>query len=104
MTRSNLYLALAVAGGVIPWIFLADFFSVKGAEDFVPSLFSNGATGGLTADVLISSFTFWFFLHYEGRRRGVRSLWLYVLVNLLIGLSCALPLFLRAREKTFGDS
>lgn len=104
MTRSTLYLILAAAGALVPWIFLADFLAAHGAAQFIPSLFVNGAAGGLTIDLLISSFTFWLFLFHEGRRRGVRFLWLYVVVNLLIGLSCALPLFLAARERSVTSS
>src|ERR1700682_1477305 len=38
-----------------------------------------------------------FFL--KGRRRGMRNLWLYVVCNLAVGVSLALPLFLFFRER-----
>ena len=100
MTRSRLFLFLAVTGAVVPWLFFAGFLRAEGlAGDFVGALFANGAAGGFTADLLISSLTFWLFLFPEARRGGVRRPWIYVLLNLLIGLSCALPLFLWAREQ-----
>jgi hypothetical protein len=84
---------------VVPYVFFLRFFAAEGpAGNFVGALFANGAAGGFTADLLISSLVFWVFLWHESRRAGVARSWLYVLVNLTIGLSCALPLFLWARE------
>jgi len=92
-------MVLAVIGAVVPWFFFFDFFRTEGpGGDFVGSLFVDGAAGGFSADLLISSIVFWIFLFVERRRTGVARPWLYVIVNLLIGLSCALPLFLWARE------
>jgi hypothetical protein len=103
MSRSSLYLSLAAIGALLPWLFFLQFFRVEGlAGDFVGALFVNGAAGGFTTDLLISSVVFWVFLFAEARRCGVARPWLYVLVNLLIGLSCALPLFLWAREGSEG--
>ena len=99
MSRSSLYLLLAAIGAVLPWVFFAGFFSAEGlAGDFIGALFANGAAGGFTTDLLISSLVFWMFLFPEARRVGVTAPWLFVVVNLLIGLSCALPLFLWRRE------
>lgn len=103
MSRGSLYLLLAAVGAVVPWLFFAGFFASQGvAGDFVGALFVNGAAGGFSADLLISSLVFWIFLVPEARRAGVARPWLYVVVNLVIGLSCALPLFLWQRERAGG--
>ncbi len=88
----NVYLALAILGAIVPYVFFLDHFDSAGLSigTFVASAFVNGAAGGATADLVISSLVFWAYL---GSRRAPQ-LWLYVLVNLLIGLSCALPLYL----------
>jgi hypothetical protein len=100
MSRRGLFLVLAVLGGIAPYIFFFQFFSAEGlAGNFVGALFVNGAAGGFATDVLISSVVFWIYLFAEARRVGVSRPWVYVLVNLCIGLSCAFPLFLWAREK-----
>ena len=52
--------------------------------------FVNGVAGGFTADVLISSAVFWIYLF----SRNTSQIWMYIALNLLIGLSCALPLYL----------
>lgn len=100
MWRSSIYLTLAVLGAVAPYFFFLQFFAAEGlAGDFVGALFVNGAAGGFSADLLISSLVFWIYMLGEARRVGVARSWIFVVVNLAIGLSCALPLFLWARER-----
>lgn len=67
---------------------------------FISQLFATPAAGGFTADLLITSLTFWVWSYHEARARGMRRWWAYIAVNLVVGLSCALPAFLyvRARE------
>ncbi len=92
----SLYLMLAIAGALVPYLFFFDFFTAQGFDipAFVSALFSNGAVGGFTADLLISSAVFWAMMAQAKARR----IWLFVLLNLSIGLSCALPAYLYARE------
>jgi hypothetical protein len=100
MSRGSIYLLLAIGGAVLPWFFFADFFANQAsAGAFVGALFANGATGGFTVDLLISSVVFWIFFFPEARRVGVTGSWVFVVVNLLVGLACALPLFLWRRER-----
>ena len=95
----NVYLILAIVGAVVPYIFFLDFFATSGFElgGFVAALFANGAAGGFTADLLITSFAFWIYLW----SKNTPFIWAYVLINLTIGLSCALPayLYVKAREQ-----
>ncbi len=89
------YLLLAIAGAVVPYTFYIPYFSDgPGMGQVLETLFSNGLTGGFTADLTIASITFWVFVF----RSRVKRPWLYVLLTLAIGLSCALPAFLFARE------
>jgi Terpene cyclase DEP1 len=88
----NLYLVLAIVGAIVPYVFFVEHFSAAGfgLGSFLASAFANGAAGGATADLIISSLVFWIYL--IGRRTP--NLWLYMVVNVTIGLSCALPLYL----------
>jgi len=102
MSRATVYLLFAVAGAVVPYVFFLRFFAAEGpGGDFVGALFVNGAAGGFTADLLVSSVVFWLFVAVEGARTGVSRRWIYVVLNLTIGLSCAWPAFLWARERAF---
>ena len=86
------YLLAAIVGAVVPYAFFLDFFASSGINlgGFVSALFINGAAGGFAADLLITSAVFWVYLITT----GVPRVWLYVLANLTIGLSFALPLYL----------
>jgi hypothetical protein len=93
----NVYLCLAIVGAVVPYVFFVMFFLAHGIDVpvFLLALFSNGASAGFTADLLISSLVFWLFMFSQGESRA----WIYILVNLTIGLSCALPLYLYVNER-----
>ena len=93
----NAYLFLALLGALVPYTFFFFFFRAEGAglTEFIQSVFANGASGGLTADLLISSLVFWIWLFRSKARRP----WIYILLNLAIGLSCAFPAYLYARER-----
>ncbi len=94
---AKIYLVLTIVGAVVPYVFFLDWFAVEGLSliGFVAGGFVNGSAGGFTADVLISSLVFWIWLIAQKTPR----FWLYVLVNLTIGLSCALPLYLWLQAK-----
>ena len=90
------YLALVVLGTVVPYIFFIQYFNAGfGTIDFLKALFANNAVGGISADVFISSFAFWAFVFFEKR---VKHAWVFVVLNILIGLSCALPAYLYLRS------
>lgn len=92
------YLGMAVLGTVIPAYFLLGFFANEGLDllTFLQALYVNGAAGGLSSDLFISSFVFWIFMF--SNKAGPKP-WLYILLNLFVGLSLALPLYLWATTK-----
>ncbi len=96
----HLYLGMAFLGAVLPYVFFARFMTsgdtTPGA--FVAQLFATPPASGFTTDLLITSVTFWIWSNVEARNRGMRHWWAYVVVNLAVGLSCALPAFLYFRE------
>ena len=97
----RLYLVLAIVGAVLPYVFFAQHFWSEGVNlsGFVAALFANSAAGGFTADLLVTSLVFWIFMfHQRSREKGPRPI-LFIVLNLLIGLSCALPAYLYARER-----
>jgi len=100
------YLIIAILGTIIPYVFLFQFFIQNGLDVglFLQQSFANPAASMWVADLLISSLAFWGFLFSEGRRRGMSNLWLYVILNLFVGLSLALPLFLYFRERALDST
>jgi len=102
MNCKTLYLILAVLGVAIPCLFFADFIQANGLDmtAFLEAAFANGATGGLTSDLLISSFAFWVVIIEMWRSDKGPAPWAFIILNLLIGLSFALPLYLFMRHFT----
>ena len=101
MTPKNLYLVLCLAGTVIPYWQLVPFLREHGLDLhlFFDELFSTriGAFFGL--DVIVSSLVLWTLVVIEGRRAGVKYLWVPIVANLTVGVSLGLPLFLYLREE-----
>ena len=96
----TLYLILAVVGAVVPYIFFMQHFSSDGfgLVGFVKALFANPAASGFTADLLITSSIFWIFMFRQHARGKGPLPVIFIVLNLLIGLSCAFPAYLYARE------
>jgi hypothetical protein len=93
------YLILVILGFIFPYSQLIPFFIEHGLDLqlFWSQLFINQVSSDVAFDLFISSVVFWFFLFQEGTRLKMQYLWIYVVLNLAIGLSFALPLFLWKR-------
>lgn len=98
---TKVYLVFAVLGAIIPFYYFESFLFAEGVNltEFVRQLFANSPASGFTADLLIASEVFWIWSFREARQRNMKHWWAYVALNLCIGLSCALPLFLYFRER-----
>ena len=96
-----LYLILAILGTVLPVWQLLPFLIEHGFNLplLFQQLFENHVSAFFGLDVFVSSVVLWLFVFSEGRCRGMKNLWLYILCNLLVGVSLALPLFLFFRER-----
>lgn len=92
----NFYLVLTILGAVVPIMFFVGVFHADpiGPAAFVPALFANSAAAGFSADIVIASVAFWVYIF--SAKTGPRP-WLFVALNLCIGLSCALPAYLYRR-------
>jgi Protein of unknown function DUF2834 len=96
-----LYLAAAILGTILPLRFLVPFLLANGLDLslFFQQLFQNNVSSFFGVDVIVSSLILWLFVFSEGRRRRMGKLWIYIVSNLLVGVSLALPLFLFFRER-----
>lgn len=96
-----LYLCAAILGTLLPCSYLAPFLTAHGfaLPLLFRQLFQNNVSAFFGVDVIVSAVALWLFVFAEGRRRGMRHLWVYVLCTLLVGVSLGLPLFLFFRER-----
>ncbi|MBT8338327.1 MAG: DUF2834 domain-containing protein [Gemmatimonadetes bacterium] len=92
-----LYLGLALVGAVVPYIFFIAHIGAEGLglDAMLSAMFANSMASTLTSDLFLSSFVFWIWLVHSKTKRP----WVFVALNLCIGLSCALPAYLYARER-----
>ena len=97
----RVYLAAAIVGAIAPWFFILQWFSANGPDmlPFLAAWFANGSVAGLAADALIASVVFWLFMFHRNRYAHGPGPWLFIALNLMIGLSCALPAYLYAQER-----
>ena len=95
----NVYLVFAIAGAAIPYYFFLQHVGVAGVDPggFLGLAFANPVAAGFSADLFISSFAFWAFMFAAGSASP--RPWPFIGLNLLIGLSCALPAYLYWRER-----
>lgn len=95
------YLVAAVIGTLLPLSQFIPFLTRYGLDVslFFSQLFENHVSSFFGLDVIVSSVVLWLFVFSEGRRRKMKNLWVYVLCNLIVGVSLALPLFLFFRER-----
>jgi hypothetical protein len=92
-------------GFVVPYFFFFQFIQTEGLNipAFISALFVNSAASGFSADLLLSSLIFWVFMFQQLRKPNSPKPYLFIALNLTIGLSCALPAYLYVREKTSAE-
>ena len=100
MSPKRLYLALCIAGTILPYWQFVPFLRDHGLDLrlFFQQLFANPVSGFFGMDVIVSSVVLWTLVFSEGRRLGMKNLWAPVAANLAVGVSLGLPLFLYMRE------
>lgn len=94
------YLGLAFLGAVAPYSFIGQFFMTHGLNpaEFKTQMWASPIGSFMAAAFLIASLVTFIFVFTEGRRLKMKGLWLPLLASLLVGVSCALPLFLYLRS------
>ncbi len=97
----GLYLLFCVLGLALPYSQFIPFIIEHGLDIrlFFEQLFANKISGFFGMDLFISSLVLWIFVYTEGSRLKMRMLWIYIVSNLVVGVSLALPLFLLMRQR-----
>jgi hypothetical protein len=72
--------------------------SNSSAADFLRLAYVNAAAASLANDLFLLAFAACIFMAIEGRRVGVRYVWLYIILSAIIAISVTFPLFLIARH------
>lgn len=94
------YLVLAIIGAITPYAVYFGYLEwVPGSSSALSLAWGNPIAAATLADFAIACIAFWPFVFTESRRLNMRHAWFYILTNIFIGLSFALPAFLYMRER-----
>jgi hypothetical protein len=95
------YAMLAIVALPATWINNLAFITQPDRNsmiDFIRAAYVNPAAASLVNDLLVIAVAACMFMVLEGRRVGVRFIWLYIVFSGLIAISVTFPLFLLARH------
>jgi len=79
----------------LPWIMEHHAMNIP---LFIHDMFANQISAFFAMDVIVSAIVLIVFILDEGRRLGMRTLWLPVIATLLVGVSLGFPLLLYLRQ------
>lgn len=103
----TVYLVLAVAGGVLPWLANLDFMQAYGASFdiglFVRLANANPAAASLSRDLAIGASAVTIWMISEARRLNMRGLAWVLLSCVTIAFAFGCPLFLYLRERRLDE-
>ena len=66
--------------------------------EFINAAYVNAAAASLSNDLLFIALAASIFMAIEGKRVGVRFVWLYLVLSGVVAISVTFPLFLLARQ------
>lgn len=102
-----LYLALAIAGAVLPWLANLEFIQTYGATGdlglFVRLANDNPAASSLSRDLAIGASAVVVWIVSESRRLQMRGLPWVLLSCVTLAFACGAPLFLYLRERRLAE-
>lgn len=102
-TLQWIYLALAVAGAVLPWMANLEFIGLTGGRFdlglFVQLANANPAASSLSRDLAIGATAVVIWMVQESRRLQMRGLAWVLLSCVTVAFACGAPLFLYLRER-----
>lgn len=101
------YLVLAVAGAVLPWLANLDYIRESGGAfdiaQFVAQANANPAAASLSRDLGIGATAVVIWMVREARRLQMRGLPWVLLSCVTLAFACAAPLFLYLRERRLAE-
>ena len=101
-----IYGLIALGALIATWSQNIRFFSEEGnggLEGFIDGMYENAAAASIANDLLFLFLAVLVLMFVEGRKHGIKYLWVYFVGSFLIAVSVMFPLFLLARERKLAD-
>lgn len=103
----GVYLALAVAGAILPWLANLEFIHSSGPSFdlglFVAMANANPAASSLSRDLAIGATAVVIWMVQESKRLQMRGLPWVLLSCVTVAFACGAPLFLYLRERRLAE-
>ena len=91
------YLTLSIAGFVTAMVF--NGIAVMTGADYAGAWFGTAVDWVLSADLTVVALAAVVFRLSEGKRLGMRRVWLYIALSFVTAMAFTFPLFLAMRER-----
>ena len=95
--RFVFFLILSVVGLITAWVFNG-IASVTG-QNYIDAWFGSAVDWVLSLDLLIVAIAGSALMIFEGRRLGMKRVWLYIVLSGVTAFAFTFPLFLAMRER-----
>ena len=95
--RFAFFLILSVMGLITAWVFNG-IASVTG-QNYIDAWFGSAVDWVLSLDLLIVAIAGSALMIFEGRRLGMKRVWLYIVLSGVTAFAFTFPLFLAMRER-----
>jgi len=95
--RFVFFLILSVVGLITAWVFNG-IASVTG-QNYIDAWFGSAVDWVLSLDLLIVAIAGSTLMIFEGRRLGMKRVWLYIVLSGVTAFAFTFPLFLAMRER-----
>jgi len=95
--RFVFFLILSVMGLITAWVFNG-IASVTG-QNYIDAWFGSAVDWVLSLDLLIVAIAGSALMIFEGRRLGMKRVWLYIVLSGVTAFAFTFPLFLAMRER-----
>jgi hypothetical protein len=97
-----IYGLIALGALIATWSQNIRFFGEAdngGLSGFIDGMYENAAAASISNDLIFMGLAAFALMFVEGRKHGIKHLWVYFLGSFLIAVSVMFPLFLLARER-----
>lgn len=104
--KSTGYLILAIIGFILPSILVfqesvesGNILLYSNPMETIDGMFANRISSIFLIDLLFAVLVFFIWSYYESKRYGIKNIWIFWVLTMLLGFAGGLPFFLYRRQR-----